>query len=121
MKKILFNDKYLLTQTVLAGQKTMTRRLLKVPKTCNDKEVYSLIVNKNKNMQTTGLNEVIAFLLGRKYSANIVATKGTDKTEICSYIFTCKEDADKHRDGLQTTRSFIFIETISFRSRKGYY
>ena len=29
MKKILFNDKYCLTQAVLAGQKTMTRRVLK--------------------------------------------------------------------------------------------
>lgn len=29
MKKILFNDKYLLTQAVLDGTKTMTRRLLK--------------------------------------------------------------------------------------------
>ena len=29
MKKIMFNDEYLLTQTVLAGSKTMTRRVLK--------------------------------------------------------------------------------------------
>lgn len=29
MKKIMFNDKYCLTQAVLAGTKTMTRRLLK--------------------------------------------------------------------------------------------
>ena len=29
MKKILFNDKYLLTQAVLTGQKTMTRRIEK--------------------------------------------------------------------------------------------
>lgn len=29
MKKIMFNDKYCLTQAVLAGKKTMTRRLLK--------------------------------------------------------------------------------------------
>jgi len=29
MKKIMFNDKYCLTQAVLAGQKTMTRRVLK--------------------------------------------------------------------------------------------
>lgn len=28
-KKIMFNDKYCLTQAVLAGQKTMTRRVLK--------------------------------------------------------------------------------------------
>ena len=29
MKKIMFNDKYCLTQAVLAGKKTMTRRILK--------------------------------------------------------------------------------------------
>ena len=71
-------------------------------------------------MQTTVLKEVIAFLFGRKYYANIVATKGTDKTELCSYIFKSKEEANKHRDDLQTTLSFLFIETVSFRSRKEY-
>lgn len=29
MKKILFNDKFCLTQDVLAGTKTMTRRVLR--------------------------------------------------------------------------------------------
>ena len=29
MKKIMFNDKYCLTEAVLAGQKTMTRRVLR--------------------------------------------------------------------------------------------
>ena len=29
MRKLLFNDKYCLTQEVLAGNKTMTRRLVK--------------------------------------------------------------------------------------------
>lgn len=71
-------------------------------------------------MQTTVLKEVIAFLFGRKYYANIVATKGTDKTELCSYIFKSKEEANKHRDDLQTTLTFLFIETVSFRSRKEY-
>ena len=47
MKKIMFNDNYCLTQTVLAGSKTMTRRLLKVPKTCNGKEVYSFNILTN--------------------------------------------------------------------------
>ena len=28
MKKIMFNDKYCLTQAVRAGEKTMTRRVL---------------------------------------------------------------------------------------------
>ncbi|EFN91710.1 hypothetical protein ABVC71_09325 [Prevotella amnii] len=71
-------------------------------------------------MQTTVLKEVIAFLFGRKYYANIVATKGTCKKELCSYIFKSREEADKHRADLQTTLSFLFIETVSFRSRKEY-
>ena len=71
-------------------------------------------------MQTTVLKEIIAFLFGRKYYANIVGTKGTDKMEICSYIFSTKEEADRHRDTLMTTMSFSYIETISFRSRKDY-
>lgn len=29
MKKIMFNDKYLLTQAVLRGEKTQTRRIVK--------------------------------------------------------------------------------------------
>ena len=47
MKKIMFSDAFCLTQTVLAGSKTMTRRLLKVPKTCNGKEVYSFNILTN--------------------------------------------------------------------------
>lgn len=45
--KIMFSDKYCLTQAVLTGTKTMTRRLLKVPKTCNGKAVYSFNVLTN--------------------------------------------------------------------------
>lgn len=71
-------------------------------------------------MQTTVLKEIIAFILGRKYYANIVGTKGTDKMELCSYIFLTKEEANRHRDTLMTTLSFRYIETISFRSRKDY-
>lgn len=56
MKKILFNDKYLLTQAVLCGAKTMTRRLLKVPKTCNSKEVYSFnMLTNNAGTQCVDL------------------------------------------------------------------
>ena len=47
MKKIMFNDKYCLTQAVLAGTKTMTRRKLKIPKTCNDTEVCGFNVLTN--------------------------------------------------------------------------
>lgn len=71
-------------------------------------------------MTTTIINEVLAFLLGRKYYANIVGTRGTDKTELCSYIFRTRQEADRHRDSLATTLSFLYIETVSFRSRKEY-
>jgi hypothetical protein len=43
----MFNDKFCLTQAVLNGTKTMTRRVLKVPKTCNGKEVYSFNILTN--------------------------------------------------------------------------
>jgi hypothetical protein len=46
-KKIMFNDKFCQTFSVLAGMKTMTRRVLKVPKTCNGKEVYSFNILTN--------------------------------------------------------------------------
>ena len=56
MKKIMFNDKFMLTKAVLDGTKTMTRRLLKVPKTCNGKEVYSFnILTNNAGTQCVDL------------------------------------------------------------------
>lgn len=69
-------------------------------------------------MNSTVLKEIIAFLFGRKYYANIVATKGTTKQEICSYIFATKKAAERHKSEIETTLSFIFVETISFRSRR---
>lgn len=47
MRKIMFNDAFCLTQAVLSGTKTMTRRLLKVPKTCNGTEVCGFNVLTN--------------------------------------------------------------------------
>lgn len=65
MKKILFNDKFCLTQAVLSGIKTMTRRLLKVPKTCNGKEVYSFnILTNNAGTQCVDLVDENGGVLG---------------------------------------------------------
>ena len=69
-------------------------------------------------MKTTILTEVIAFLIGYKYYANIITTKGTNKIEISSFIFTSIEEANAHRERLNATLSFDVVETISFRSRK---
>ncbi len=44
MKKILFNDRYRLTDAVLEGRKTMTRRIIKTPRTMEGKDVYGFSV-----------------------------------------------------------------------------
>lgn len=62
----------------------------------------------------------LARLLGHKYYANVINTRGTDKIEMSSFIFASPEDAQKHKEQLSTTRSFIHIETITFRSFKNY-
>ncbi len=61
----MFNDKYLLTQAVLDRTKTMTRRVLKVPKTCNNKEVYSFnILTNNAGTQCVDLVDENGDVLG---------------------------------------------------------
>ena len=47
MKKIMFNDRYDLTQAVIDGRKTMTRRVIKCPDKCNGKEAYAYVVYRN--------------------------------------------------------------------------
>lgn len=66
------------------------------------------------------LNRILDHIFGHKYYANIINTRGTDKCEICSFIFHNKEEAEAHRTRLSTTASFLYIETVSFRSRKKY-
>lgn len=84
-----------------------------------------MILKKTKdhipmNQYTTVLTEIVAFLLGRKYYANIINTKGTGKCEISCFIFRSRAEADKHRDALASNMSYKFVETVSFRSRHNY-
>lgn len=44
MEKIMFNDRYGLTEAVLDGRKTMTRRIIKAPKRINGQDTYGFIV-----------------------------------------------------------------------------
>ena len=69
-------------------------------------------------MESTVMKENMAFLLGRKYYANIIATRGVPRQEICSYIFATRRAADRHRAEVETTLSFRFVQTVSFRSRR---
>ncbi len=71
-------------------------------------------------MKETVLQAIIAHIFGHKYYANIVNTKGTNRIEITSFVHHTKEEAEKHRQEIESTRTFLFIETVSFRSHKEY-
>lgn len=63
---------------------------------------------------------ILQRIFGRKYYANIINTRGTDKCEICCFIFHNRQEAEEHRQTIAGTMSFLYIETVSFRSRKVY-
>jgi len=63
---------------------------------------------------------ILDHILGHKYYANIINTRGTDRCEISCFIFHSKEEAEQHRRTIDSTRSFLFIETVTFRSRIDY-
>ena len=68
----------------------------------------------------TVLSAIVEFLLGRKYYAVIINTRGTDRCEISSIIFPTLAAAEKHKNELSATFSYQWVETISFRSRNDY-
>lgn len=71
-------------------------------------------------MKQSLLQKIIAFVLGNKYYANIVNTRGTTRCELTCFIFNTREQAELHRQQLGLGASFGFIETVSFRSRRIY-
>lgn len=71
-------------------------------------------------MQETVLQSIIAHIFGHKYYANIVNTRGTDKCELSSFIHRTREEAERHRREIEETRSFLHVETVSFRSHRQY-
>ncbi len=66
------------------------------------------------------LNRILDHIFGRKYYANIINTRGTSRCEISCFIFRTREEAMEHKLSLDKTRSFMFVETVSFRSHKRY-
>ncbi len=69
------------------------------------------------NQTKTVLSAIVEFLLGKKYYANIINSAGTVNCEISSFIFESRKDAEKHRQEINSTRSYQWVETVSFRSR----
>lgn len=71
-------------------------------------------------MKESIIQRAVSIVLGHKYYCNIVNVLGTDTHEMTSYIFSQKADAEAHRRRINSTLSFEYVETISFRSRKVY-
>ena len=60
--------------------------------------------------------EITAFLFGRVYYAVIVGERGSDRYDIASEIHLTQASAEAHRRRIEETRSFVYIETVKFRS-----
>lgn len=72
-------------------------------------------------MKQSVISKIVAFILGNEYYANIINTRGTNKCELCCFIFNTREQAELHAKEIDTsTASFLHVETISFRSRNKY-
>ncbi|MBE6199758.1 MAG: hypothetical protein E7138_05630 [Rikenellaceae bacterium] len=70
--------------------------------------------------EKTVLSIIIDFIFGHKYYANIINTRGVEKYELSCFIFRTRGAADLHRRDIESTTTFAYVETISFRSRRNY-
>ena len=57
-------------------------------------------------------------LLGKRYYACVVNTRGTSKCEMACYIFDDREAVERYKRGLMDNLSYQWVETITFRSSK---
>lgn len=58
------------------------------------------------------------FLFGDVYYAVIIGERGSDRYDLASQIHTTRASAEAHRQRINETRTYIYIETIRFRSRQ---
>lgn len=78
MKKILFNDKYSLTQAVLDGRKTMTRRVITYPSRFRDENIaglyrYGIVLGDQLNVVLYDADERIdSYYISPKYKVGEV-------------------------------------------------
>ena len=72
------------------------------------------------NQTKTVIIAIVEFLLGKKYYANIINTRGIKRCELSSFIFSTRQEAEKHKQELDSTASYQYVETVSFRSRMDY-
>lgn len=77
-------------------------------------------MNERSVKKESVIEYLIGLLVGYKYYVNVINLRGTDRIEMSSGIYRRKEDAESHRMRLYDNRSYGFVETVCFRSRKRY-
>ena len=63
---------------------------------------------------------IVSRLFGKKYYAVIVGERGSNRYDLTSAIHQTPEEAEEHRQRIAQTRTYIYVETVSFRSRHQY-
>ena len=98
MKKILFNDKYELTQAVLDGRKTMTRRAITCPRTFRGKWVAGFNVHIQQSDRKIVYYPCMYDADEREFDGGQILPK--DKVVEVVAIAQCYMDIDQfHRNG----------------------
>ena len=63
------------------------------------------------------INAILAFLFGQKYYINIFCDRGIDNAWVSSQIFRSRSEAERHKENVEASKSYKFLQTRSFRSR----
>ena len=66
------------------------------------------------------INLILNALYGREYYAVIVGERGSDRYDLTSCIHHTAEEAEAHRRRIEMTRTYVYVETVRFRSRREY-
>lgn len=80
MKKIMFNDRYSLTDAVLSGRKTVTRRLINKAKKYTDLKIYQPSVQMPYGLYGYNDNDGWVFIPEVHYPGEIVAVAQSYRT-----------------------------------------
>jgi hypothetical protein len=66
------------------------------------------------------ITPIIDRIFGHRYYAVIIGRQGSGIYEIASAIHRTKKEAQEHRHRIDATRTYIYIETVTFRSHNDF-
>ena len=59
-------------------------------------------------------------IFGYRYYAIIIGTQGSGIYEVASQIHRTKKSAEEHKQRIYGTHTYVYIETIKFRSKNDF-